>query len=190
MEGLDLKQYLGNPPSVGRLGLVIAPRALFPSNGPSDAFNDSWLGWLGAWDACMTWALSTKTFRRYVPHHPIQSCHTIHAHAISQANILVDKGGTPRIGGLGNAFTLLNFPARGVEGRMGINRLSCACAPELTAPGASPDVTDSKPRTKASDMYAFGIVTFEVWKDTVAWYCPARSLETGSHGTATIFGDD
>jgi len=73
---------------------------------------------------------------------------------------------------------------------MGTNRLSRACAPELTAPGASWDITDPKPRTKASDMYAFGVMTFEVRTDTSGRYFSARSLETGSHGTTAIFGDD
>jgi len=73
---------------------------------------------------------------------------------------------------------------------MATNRLSCACAPELTALGVLSDVANPKPRTKASDMYAFGVMTFEVWTDTAAWYCSARSPGTGSHGTATIFGDD
>ena len=114
----------------------------------------------------------------------------IHVHPVSQANVLVDKDGAPRIGGLSNAFILPNPAARKVEGRIGTNRLSCACAPELTALGVSPDVADPKPRTKASDMYAFGVMTFEVWTDTAAWYCSARSLETGSHWTTTIFGDD
>ena len=124
------------------------------------------------------------------PIHPIQSCHVIQAHLVSQANILIDKDGAPRIGGLGNAFTLPNPAAQIVEGRMGTNRFSRACAPELTVPGASRDATDPKPRTKASDMYAFGVMTFEVWTDTFVWYFSVRSLETGSHGTTTIFGDD
>ena len=37
MEGLDLKQYLRNQPSVGTLRLVTAPPAPSPSNRPSDA---------------------------------------------------------------------------------------------------------------------------------------------------------
>ena len=99
---------------------------------------------------------------------PIQSRHVIHVHPVSQANILVDKDGAPRIGGLGNAFILPNPAARTAEDRMGTNRLSCACAPELIVPGTSWDATDPKPRTKASDMYAFGVMAFEVWTDTVA----------------------
>jgi len=85
---------------------------------------------------------------------------------VSQANILVDKDKAPRIAGLSNAFILPSPAARTVEDRMSTNRLSCACAPELTALGVSPDVANPKPRTKASDMYAFGVMTFEVWTDT------------------------
>jgi len=111
------------------------------------------------------------------PIHPIQSCHVIQAHLVSQANILIDKDGASRIGGLGNAFTLPNPAAQIVEGRMGTNRLSRACAPELTVPGASRDVTDPKPRTKASDMYAFGVMTFEVWTDTSGRYFLTHSRQ-------------
>ena len=89
-------------------------------------------------------------------------------HPVSQANILVDKDGAPRIGGFGNAFILPNPTARTAEDRMGTNGLSRACAPELTVPGTSRDVTDPTPRTKASDMYAFGVMAFEVWTDTVS----------------------
>ena len=94
--------------------------------------------------------------------HPIQLCHIIHTYPASQANVLVDKSGTPHIGGLGNAFILPNPAARTTEGRMDTNRFSRSCAPELTMLGTSRDVTDPKPRTKARDMYAFGVMTFEV----------------------------
>ena len=73
---------------------------------------------------------------------------------------------------------------------MGTNRFSRACAPELTVPGISRDATDPAPRTKASDIYAFGVMTFEVWTDTFVRYFSARSLETGSHGATAISGDD
>ena len=104
--------------------------------------------------------------------------------------MLVDKSGTPHIGGLGNAFILPNPAARTVEGRMGTNRFSRSCAPELIMSRTSRDVADPKPRTKASDMYAFGVMTFEVWTNTSGRYFSTRSLETGSHETTAIFGDD
>ena len=46
-----------------------------------------------------------------------------------------------------------------MEGRMSIKRI---CAPELTFPGMSPCVTDSTCPTRAKDMYAFGVMAFEV----------------------------
>jgi len=73
---------------------------------------------------------------------------------------------------------------------MGTSRFSRSCAPELTVPRTSRDVTDPTPRTKASDMYAFGVVAFEVWTDTFGRYCLTRSLETGSYGATAIFRDD
>jgi len=65
---------------------------------------------------------------------------------------------------------------------MGTNRLSCACAPELTALGVSPGVTDLTPRTKASDMYAFGVMTFEVWTD------PLRGISRLAHSRQILTG--
>jgi hypothetical protein len=57
---------------------------------------------------------------------------------------------------------------------MDTNALSRGCAPELAVPGMSPNATDATHPTKASDMYAFGVMTFEVREDTFTWYCPVR----------------
>jgi len=73
---------------------------------------------------------------------------------------------------------------------MGTNRLSRGRAPELAAPGTSPNTADPTHRTKASDMYAFGVMTFEVRTDAFAWYRFVHSLRTGSYGATPIFRDD
>ena len=73
---------------------------------------------------------------------------------IFQTNILIDPGGHAYIAGLGAAPVL---PARpGVD----IERFSCGTAPELVDPqryGSS-----SAAPTKASDMYAFAVLSWEV----------------------------
>ena len=46
---------------------------------------------------------------------------------------------------------------------MNTDRLSRSRAPELVGPGTSSNLTDPTHQTKASDMYAFGVMAFEVW---------------------------
>ncbi|KAF9649159.1 hypothetical protein BDM02DRAFT_3186563 [Thelephora ganbajun] len=81
---------------------------------------------------------------------------------LQTANILVDKDGTIRIAGLGNAYVLPHSTAWTAEGGTRTDRLSRSCAPELARPGMLSNVPDSTHPTKASDMYAFGVITFEV----------------------------
>jgi len=102
------------------------------------------------------------------PIHPTcNSCHTIHSCAVSQANILVDKDGTPHIAGLSNASIL---PHSTVEGaRTSADRLSRRRAPELIWPGTSPNANDPTHPTDASDMYAFAVMAWEVCADSFVW---------------------
>jgi len=97
---------------------------------------------------------------------------------------LVDKDGTPRIGGLGNAFILSNPEAGIVGGRIDLRLYSCILPPEFLLAGG--EEYDPTHRTKASDMYAFGIMIFEVRADIFVWYLSAHSLESGSHRAAAI----
>jgi len=98
---------------------------------------------------------------------------------IHKANILVDKDGTPRIAGLGSAPTSPHSTARNLEGRASTDRLSRGCAPELNWPGASSNLTDP---TKASDVYAFGVMAWEVQTDSFVWhhqFAHSRQVITG-----------
>ena len=70
-----------------------------------------------------------------------------------QVNILVDKNGTAWIAGLGNVSTLPHPTTRTVEGRT----------------------------TKARDIYAFGVMAYEVKMDLFVQHYN-HSLETGFHG--------
>ena len=88
---------------------------------------------------------------------------------MSQANILIDKDGIPQIAGLGNATTLPHSKAWTVEGRTGSDRLSRRRAPELTCPGTLPNANDPAHPTEVSDMYAFGVMTWEVCADAFVW---------------------
>jgi len=77
-----------------------------------------------------------------------------------------------------------------VESKTRIDRLSRNRAPELMGPRESLNGTDNTHPTKASDMYAFGVMTWEVWSDSFVRCCSIRSLGAGSHGAATILRDD
>jgi serine/threonine protein kinase len=89
--------------------------------------------------------------------------HTCHARPVSQTNVLVDKDGVPHLAGLGNAYILPTSTAWTMARRTGTD---CTHGPELTVPGMSPGCADSTHPTKAVDMYAFGVMAFEVWIDS------------------------
>lgn len=71
--------------------------------------------------------------------HPTHPFHTTYVHLVCQANILVDKDGTARIAGLGNASVFLK-------------------STESTCP------------TEVGDIYAFGVVAWEVLIGSFVWH--------------------
>ena len=83
-----------------------------------------------------------------------------------QVKILVDKYGTARIGGLGNAFILSNLtPLSPRDGtRAGGLPHDSASKPISPQPEGVPD---HSLRTKADDVFGFGIVAWEVWTVSV-----------------------
>ena len=91
-----------------------------------------------------------------------------HLRPTSQTNILIDKDGTTHLTGLGNARILPDSPA--VDDGMGTDRTH---APELATLGMSLGETHTMHTTKASDMYAFGVMAFEVWRDFFEQHFPA-----------------
>jgi len=164
MDGLDLKQYLRNKHGVDRLNLV-----RIPIHPPSTA-------------NLLTVPISASRNRprlesyarpgrhpRTHPYgtlslHPACSRHIIHLRLVSQVNILVDKNGIPRITGLGNATVLpsAGSATKTERGRASADQLSRYHAPEITWPGTPLDPTGPMRPTKASDMYAFGVMAGEV----------------------------
>jgi len=72
-------------------------------------------------------------------------------------NVLVDDDGVARLGGLGSVFPL-SFPASWSD--VGAEKLFCGTAPELINPGAFGLVQART--TKATDMFAFGLLAWEV----------------------------
>ncbi|KAF9644639.1 kinase-like protein [Thelephora ganbajun] len=81
---------------------------------------------------------------------------------VRTANILVHKDGSVRMAGLGNAYILPQSPAWTGESGTSTDRLSRSRAPELVGPGMSQGMSDSTLPTKASDMYSFGVMAFEI----------------------------
>ena len=79
---------------------------------------------------------------------------------------MVDKDGTARIAGLGNA-SILHSTAGTVKGGTSSDRLYRGRAPELACPGMFSDLPESIHPTKASDMFAFGVMAWEVWAETL-----------------------
>lgn len=86
-------------------------------------------------------------------------CHTLTSF---QTNILIDSGGHAHIAGLGAALFPSTMP--GVD----IDTFFHGAAPELVDPQHF-GMSDSR-ATKASDMYAFAVVSWEVSLELVA--CP------------------
>lgn len=72
-------------------------------------------------------------------------------------NVLVDGDGVPRLGGLGSAFTL-SLPASWSD--VEAERLPRGIAPELINPQAF-GLMHAR-TTKATDMFAFGMLAWEV----------------------------
>jgi len=82
---------------------------------------------------------------------------------LRQVNILIDKDGTTRIAGLGDASIPSCSTAWTTEGGASVDRLSRNRAPETTLSTLSQNPTGL---TKASDMYAFGVMAWEVRTDS------------------------
>lgn len=76
---------------------------------------------------------------------------------LSQRNILVDNNGIAYLGGLGS-ISLPSFPAGRPDIRAG--SLFCGSAPEIINPRAFGLAYAQN--TKATDMFAFGILAWEV----------------------------
>ena len=86
---------------------------------------------------------------------PFLRLHLGHALRSAQTNFLVDTCGRVRVAGLGVAFPLSAMS--GFDSN--INRFFHGVAPELVDP---PHTLTNAGTTKASDMYAFGVLTWEV----------------------------
>lgn len=60
----------------------------------------------------------------------------------------------------------------------------------MVDPGTSPNATVPIHSTKASNMYDFGVMAFQVRTDTFACYRSVRSLKIGSYGETSISLDE
>ena len=90
----------------------------------------------------------------------------------SKRNVLVDRDGVARLGGLGAAFSL-SLPNSRPD--VGSERLFCGVAPELIDPSAFGFVHSRA--TKATDMFAFAMLAWEVGR---IFSCLKFNLLTGS----------
>jgi hypothetical protein len=86
------------------------------------------------------------------------------------------------IAGLGSASVLSHSAGRTAEDRTSAGRLSLSNAPEV--------VHGSSITTQASDVYAFGVMAWEVRVDSFAWHCSACLFETGSHWATSVLRHD
>jgi len=89
-------------------------------------------------------------------------------------NVLVDSNGAARLGGLGSAFSL-SLPASWSDADA--ERLFCGIAPELINPQAFGLVHART--TKATDMFAFGMLAWEVSRFSACPPTPRYSLVLG-----------
>lgn len=100
-----------------------------------------------------------------------------------QANILVDKDGTPRIAGFGSGYILPH--SVGKTAKMRTERHFRNRTPEPTRPGISPHAINATPPTKSNDVYAFGTVAFEVRTGPFGRYFLVRLLGADTYGATT-----
>ena len=95
-------------------------------------------------------------------------------------NILVDSKDTPRIAGLGSV-RLESSPATWSEDSHGLTRCS---APELVNPEA---FRPPRPHTtKASDVYAFGVLVYQVKHMPTRFQTLDSKLVTGFFGQSNF----
>jgi len=87
----------------------------------------------------------------------------------SQTNIRVDDQGTARIAGFGSATIILqpHIELEDIDGSVKFN-VSRWCSPEVLHPGGF-GLTKAR-STKASDVYAFGMLAYEV--GPILWVAP------------------
>lgn len=88
---------------------------------------------------------------------PSPLMHRNSALTLLQRNVLVDNDGVACLGGLGSAFSL-SLPASWSD--VDTERLFCGIAPELINPDAFGFAHART--TKATDMFAFGMLAWEV----------------------------
>lgn len=185
MDNLDLRQHLRREPNTGRLELVlVSSHSLF----------------LLYTNLLVFLPIADRNSSKLEPHarpgrrpryardgtpfiHPINSYHTSDVLVTSQTNILVNRDGTIRIAGLGNASILRHSTALTVESRTSAGRPLRSPAPGMAGPGMSADMTDATHTTKADDVYHFGVMAFEVRKNSFfmvsARFAHSRQVLTG-----------
>jgi hypothetical protein len=95
-----------------------------------------------------------------------------------QANILVDKKGAALVAGLGSASIPSHSAGRTAEDMTSAGGLSRSDAPEVVRGSSLP--------TKASDMYAFGLMAWEVRVGSFTRHCSVCLFETGAHRATSV----
>ena len=95
-----------------------------------------------------------------------------------QANILVDKKGAALVAGLGSASIPSHSAGRTAEDMTIAGRLSRGDAPEVVCGSSLP--------TRVSDMYAFGVMVWEVRVDSFTRHCSVCLFETGPHQATSV----
>ena len=153
MDNLDLFQYLAKHPNVSRLKLV-SVIFIASTAGP-------WLTLHLSGHRGLPWVETHAPPGYYPRQHQTGTSpplmYRLVVFTLFQRNILVDSNGVARIGGLGSAFAL-SLPASWSDVATG--RLFCGIAPELINPHTFGLVHARI--TKATDMFAFGMLAWEV----------------------------
>lgn len=102
-----------------------------------------------------------------------------------QVNVLVDGDGIPYISGLGSAYIPSHSTLWEARDDAQIDQFSSSGLPGSTWQRMSLAAINVAHPTKAGDIYAFGVMVFEVGMYSFP-LCSVRSLETGPHGTTRI----
>ena len=161
MENMDLGQYITQHPNISRVKLVSMAFTILSAAIP-------WLNHFTA-DRDLT-CIELHAQPRYHPwkHKVGMSSYFLWYRSMFtpfQRNVLVDSNDVARLGGLGSAFGLsLPVSWSDVESE----KLFCGIAPELIDPRAFGFVHART--TKATDMFAFGMLAWEV--RFISFYSP------------------